>query len=132
MLGGGARSILVVEDDDVLRGFMAAVLTEAGYCPHVVASPEAAQGTYDLVVADYLAPAYAPGAPWPFLDALRGLSGGAPILGFTGHREALSDLPSSLGVNAVAVKPFDLDELLSLINQLLADHPRSAGAPSVN
>ena len=63
--GEDVRRILIVEDDATLGKLMAGMLEEAGYTPHVVASPEAAQGSYDLVVADYLAPAYRPGAPWP-------------------------------------------------------------------
>src|SRR6266508_474498 len=104
-----ARRILIVEDDETLAGLMASVLSDAGYESEVVQSPERARGTYDLVVADYLAPSYTPGQPWPYLEKLRALSKGGRILGCTGHLEALSDVPSRLGVVAVTAKPFDVD-----------------------
>ena len=74
LIQAAARAILIVEDDAVLADMLAAVLKDAGYAADVSATPEAARGTYDLVVADYLAPSYAPGRPWPHLDALRSLA----------------------------------------------------------
>jgi two-component system, OmpR family, response regulator QseB len=115
------RRILIVEDDLDLGTLMVGLLEDAGYSPQLVTSPELATGRYDLIVADYLAPRYLPGAPWPHLERLRhlGVSAGVPILGFTGHQEALGDDPHRLGVAAVAVKPFDLDDLLRTIERLL-------------
>lgn len=115
----GLPRILIVEDDEVLAQLMASVLADAGYDPAVVHSPDAAQGTYDLVVADYLAPAFEPGRPWPHLDLLRRLSRGGPILGCTGHHDALADTPASLGVSALTPKPFDVDELVQTVERLL-------------
>jgi DNA-binding response OmpR family regulator len=123
LIQAAARAILIVEDDAVLADMLAAVLKDAGYAADVSATPEAARGTYDLVVADYLAPSYAPGRPWPHLDALRSLANGGPILGCTGHPDVLLDSPTSLGVSAVALKPFDVDEFVRLVDRLLADHP---------
>ncbi len=115
------RRILIVEDDLDLGTLMVGLLEDAGYQPQLVTSPERATGPYDLIVADYLAPRYRPGEPWPHLDRLRhlGVSAGVPILGCTGHQDALDDDPSRLGVAAVALKPFDLDDLLETIERLL-------------
>lgn len=121
------RRILIVEDDAVVAELMASILEHAGYQSEITASPQAVRGTYNLVVADYLAPAYVPGKPWPFLDALRRLSNGAPILGCTGHRDALLDSPSTLGISAVAVKPFDVDDFVEEIERLLAQSSDRAG-----
>ena len=121
--------ILIVEDDEVLACLIASVLAEAGYESHVAPSPEHAEGTYDLVVADYLAPAYEPGQPWPYLERLRALCQNGPILGCTGHQDALADPVASLGISAVTSKPFDVDELLSTIEQLL-EHGRRVAAAS--
>jgi DNA-binding response OmpR family regulator len=126
------RRVLIVEDDTALAGLMASVLEEAGYESDVVASPDAAQGTYDLIVSDYLAPMYLPGRPWPYLDRLRDLCQGGPILGCTGHQDALLDHVSALGITAVTTKPFDVDELLQLIEQLLEQGRQLAGASPIN
>lgn len=107
---------------------MASVFADAGYESAVVPSPESAVGTYDLVVADYLAPAFEPGQPWPHVDRLRQLSQDGLILGCTGHHDALVNPPASLGVTAVTSKPFDVDELLRTVERLLAEGARLYGA----
>jgi DNA-binding NtrC family response regulator len=127
----GARRILIVEDDETLAGLMASVLSEAGYLPEVVPSPDKAQGTYDLVVADYLAPAYVRGEPWPFLDQLRALSRGGQILGCTGHQDAQSDTLARLGVTAVTPKPFDVDALVRVVTELIDKGQRVADASPI-
>lgn len=126
-----ANRILIVEDDTALASLMAAVLEDAGYEAEIVTSPESAEGTYDLVVSDYLAPSYVRGEPWPYLDRLRDLARGGPILGCTGHQDALNDLPSNLGVAAVTTKPFDVDELLNTVSQLLIHGRRLAEASPI-
>ena len=116
--------ILIVEDDETLAGLMASVLTDAGYESEVVQSPDAARGpagAYDLVVSDYLAPSYVPGQPWPYLDRLRELSRGGRVLGCTGHHDALADEPAQLGVTAVTSKPFDVDQLVRVVDDLIRE-----------
>ena len=116
---GRPARILVVEDDADLGALLTGVLQLAGYQSELVSSPEASGGPYDLIVSDYLAPAFAPGAPWPYVERLRSLGEGAPILGCTGHHDALSAEPDVLGIDAVTGKPFDLDDLLETIERLL-------------
>lgn len=126
MTNTGSPHILILEDDAVLAELMANVLADAGYVTDVAASPAAAQGTYDLIVADYLAPRFVPGQAWPHLSELRALSRGHPILGCTGHSDALEEPAANLGVNAITLKPFDVDELLQQIDALLARSPVAA------
>ena len=116
--------ILIVEDDETLAGLMASVLSDAGYESEIVPSPDEASapaGTYDLVVSDYLAPSYAPGQPWPYLKELQALSRGGKVLGCTGHHDALADEPAQLGVTAVTSKPFDVDDLIRVVEQLIEE-----------
>ncbi|HEU5316176.1 MAG TPA: response regulator [Chloroflexota bacterium] len=129
--GAKARRILIVEDDATLAGLMASVLSDAGYQPDVVPSPEHAQGQYDLVVADYLAPAYVRGEPWPYLEKLRALSKQGRILGCTGHQDALSDALAHLGVAAVTSKPFDVDTLVRTVTELIEQGQRVADASPI-
>lgn len=118
------RRILIVEDDAQLGALMIGALEGEGYRAELVTSLEAARGPYDLIVADYFAPAYCPGARWPQLDRLRALGTDVPIIGCTGHLDAQVDEPNALGVAAVAIKPFDLDDLLTMIERLLAARAR--------
>ena len=113
------QRILILEDDEPLGALMIGALEGEGYAAELVTSLEAARGPYDLIVADYLAPAYCPGARWPQLDRLRALGTDVPIIGCTGHLDARADEPSTLGVAAVAIKPFDLEDLLTVIERLL-------------
>lgn len=117
------RRILILEDDLVLGALMVSMLADAGYTAEAASSPLEVSGSYDLVVADYLEPAYVRGQPWPHLDTLRLLANGGPILGCTGHPEALEEAPAALGVTAVAAKPFDIDEFITIIDRLLAEEP---------
>ncbi len=121
----GGRRILIVEDDEVLAQLMASVLDEAGYRSDIAPFPEAACGAYDVVIADYLAPQYVPGEPWPHLEALRRLSRGGPIIGCTGHVSAADEPPERLGVQAVVAKPFDVDELVQRVQEALARREQS-------
>ena len=114
-----AQRILIVDDDEVIASLLAALLSDAGYQPSVVTSPLEAKGTFDLVICDYLAPSFVPGQPWPHLDTLRRLAGDSRIIGCTAHQDAASGAPEVLGVSAVLTKPFDLDDVLAAVEQLL-------------
>lgn len=122
--GVAGQRILIVEDDEQLGLLMIGALEGEGYSAELVTSLEAARGPYDLIVADYFAPVYHPGARWPQLDRLRALGVDVPIIGCTGHLDARVDDTSALGVEAVAIKPFDLEVLLTMIEQLLAERSR--------
>ena len=60
---GGTETILLVEDEDLVRGFVVRVLTAKGYAVHAMPNParaiefaEAWQGTIDLVLTDVVLP----------------------------------------------------------------------------
>jgi DNA-binding NtrC family response regulator len=129
---GPTRRILIVEDDADLGSLLVGILEDAGYAPDLVTSPEGVSGPYDLVVADYLAPRYQPGRPWPHLDRLRalGAAGPAPVIGCTGHKDAMTDDPVRLGVAAVAIKPFDVDAFLETVARVLGSEHDLSGVYS--
>ncbi|HVG96008.1 MAG TPA: hypothetical protein VNK05_03865 [Chloroflexota bacterium] len=129
---GGAQRILVLEDDADLGALLVGILEDAGYVPDLVTSPEGVSGTYDLAVADYLAPRFLPGQPWPHLDRLRALGahGPLPVIGCTGHKDALADDPARLGVAAIAIKPFDLEVFLDTVARVLGSEHDAPGVYS--
>lgn len=121
--------ILVAEDDAALRGLIVAALSAAG---HVVI--EAATGTEciglaqpwrfrgarveppDLIVSDVRMPG------WSGLEALHILRAGAvdiPVILITAFGSpALHDRAAAHGAAYVLDKPFDLRELLAVIDEL--------------
>ena len=113
---GGAQRILVLEDDADLGALLVGILEDAGYAPDLVTSPEGVMGTYDLAVADYLAPRFARGP--------------LPVIGCTGHQDALADDPARLGVAAIAIKPFDLEVFLDTVARVLGSGHDAPGVYS--
>jgi CheY-like chemotaxis protein len=126
------RRVLIVEDDAEIGTLLVGVLEDAGYLPELVTSPEAAGGPYDLVITDYLAPRYVAGKPWPHLDVLRRLGEGEeiPIIGLTAHPDAHADEPGRVGLAAVALKPFDVEDLLRTVARVIDASPGQTGRAS--
>jgi CheY-like chemotaxis protein len=128
----GPRRILIVEDDAEIGTLLVGVLEDAGYLPELVTSPEAAGGPYDLVITDYLAPRYVAGEPWPHLDLLRRLGEGGeiPVIGCTAHPDAHAEEPARVGLAALALKPFDVEDLLQTVAAVLDASPDQTGGAS--
>jgi len=115
---GLRRRILVVEDDDDIRGFNAEALTGCGY--HVEAAVDGAQGwealnasRYDLLITDNNMPKLTGIELIKKLNAARIpvsviLASGVP------HSEE-----SQLGLAATLPKPFTLDQLLGTVKKVL-------------
>jgi CheY-like chemotaxis protein len=114
--GMGTR-ILVVDDEPAMRDLLVATLTLEGHeCLVANDGREALQhvsqqGSPDLIVLDVILP-YMDGRA--FVDAYRALPGPhAPIL-------ATSTRPhESLSADAFLLRPFELDDLLAMVRDLL-------------
>jgi CheY-like chemotaxis protein len=114
--------ILVVDDEPVVRGVVAELLTDAGYAVACAADGEQAIETIhhwrpDAVLLDLRMPGV---NGWAFLDTYRSdpICRGVPV----GIMSAASDADRTLtdaGVLAVIRKPFDVDELLSTVDDLV-------------
>jgi two-component system, cell cycle sensor histidine kinase and response regulator CckA len=118
------RSILVVEDDESVRTFVARALALAGYRVIVAADGAAAlqiaqqQGPFDLFVIDFLMPTMNGDE---VANAFRSLDPNAKVLYLTGHSERLFEQVPRLGPNeAFLDKPSTVKALLEAVSLLLS------------
>jgi DNA-binding response OmpR family regulator len=116
-----ARTILLVDDDALMRRSLAFHLEQAGYRVHTAASAEDALALVrrtppDLVLLDIGLP------EMDGLDALRELKAehDLPVIFLTARRRELDEvLGLELGADDYITKPFDLDVVLARIKVVL-------------
>jgi CheY-like chemotaxis protein len=123
-----ARTVLLAEDDDAVRGFVIAVLEQAGFV--VVSAPDgraagdrfaADPARFDLVLTDVIMP-HALGTE--LAARVRALRPEVPILFMSAFPGGAGIAPEPLPPNeALVEKPFTVAKLLEAINEAL---PRSA------
>ena len=124
--------ILVVEDDDAIRGLVGDVLRDAGYqvreARHgLEALEQVRDGQPDLIVLDLMMPVM---DGWTFVEECRSRKycEGVPIL----VTSASHDLPRTAerllayGVRTCLAKPFDLDGLLALVERYAPSVPAAS------
>ncbi len=114
------RRVLLVDDDESIREFISQALADEGYEVTTATQGAAALDLLDerqpnLILLDLRMPVL---DGWGFLEAYRGKPGPhAPVVALTAsHDKATSRLPP--GVSALIAKPFDLYELLDLVERL--------------
>jgi CheY-like chemotaxis protein len=113
--------ILVVDDDEAIASCMEAILTEEGHS--VVAVRDARRALElvrelgpSLILLDYRMPGMSAKA---FLESLRAEGrGGIPVALLTAAREG-AELAAELGVGWFLPKPFELNDLLGLIGDIV-------------
>lgn len=115
--------VLLLEDDPALRGLLLEVLGLEEFEVMMCDSYEeirlaAADGRGDLVVADFWG-----GADRFLSDAgreqIRDLAGLLPVILLTGRSWAGEMSAEELGARVLMRKPFDLDDLLAVIDTIL-------------
>jgi CheY-like chemotaxis protein len=117
----GARPILVVDDDAALRRIVVALLTDEGYAVMEAADGAAAlararEGTPGLILLDMRMPVL---NGWEFARRYRAQPPPhAPIICVTAALDAAAR-GTQIGAVASLSKPFDLDELLTLVRRYL-------------
>ena len=116
-------SILIIEDEEQIRGLLAAMLEEAGY--HVMCAGNGAEGlrlfeqkSFDLVITDIMMPEK------DGIETIRELKRESPqmkIIAITGYRGRFNRLPAAefLGAELTLMKPFTRAELLGKVHELL-------------
>jgi len=116
------KRILVIDDDLPLRGMLAAALRQAGF--QVLLAGDGGEGQRalaihhpDVILLDLAMPGV---NGWDFLQRLRetGFLGTIPIIVLSAHLHVEPQAILQLGVSAILPKPFNLPELIDLIEHL--------------
>ena len=115
-------TVLVMEPDLEIGGLMHILLSEAGCAPLVVPTVELAvdclQREQVAVIVTELADRPLPDPLWEAPRRLREVTSTTPILVFTHHSAARAVCAREHGVEAVLVKPSDLDHLVKWVTEL--------------
>ena len=116
------KRILVIDDDMPLRGMLAAALRQAGF--QVLLAGDGDEGHRaltihhpDVILLDLAMPGV---NGWDFLQRLKetGFLGTVPIIVLSAHLHVDPQAILQLGVAAILPKPFNLTELVDLIEHL--------------
>jgi two-component system response regulator MprA len=117
------RRVLVVDDDLPLRGMLSAVLRRNGF--QVFLAGDGAEALRaltihhpDIILLDLMMPGV---NGWDFLQRLKetGFLGRIPIVVISAHLRVDPQAVLQMGVKAILPKPFNLEELVDLIDSLL-------------
>jgi DNA-binding response OmpR family regulator len=125
-----ASRILVVDDDDDIRGLVRTLLERAGHQVSEAADGRAGlrelyQGSPDLVILDVAMPGL---DGWATLERIREVTD-IPVLMLTARDAELERVRGLKGgADDYVVKPFGRQELVARVDALLR-RPRSVGAP---
>lgn len=137
--GASKRTVLVVEDDAVVRGLVLTLLDEAGYQPVAIADHELIPGAVErwkpsVVLLDGELDSFGSRRSWSDAVTLRSRHPSLPVLLFTADEKVIAE--ARLGTSersraaafaGVVRKPFVVDEFLStLANVVGTPHPASA------
>lgn len=112
------RRVLVIEDGPFLQRALKDFLLASGYAPHVVSSrAESLDIIHDLefwgVIMDYIDPGSVSAKDFIRLLKLSAKNRDTPVAVITG----LPYLPEDLDVVTVVTKPFDLGEVIRLLDR---------------
>ena len=118
------KRVLVIDDDLPIRGMLAAALRQHGY--QVLLAGDGAEGQRaltihhpDVILLDLAMPDV---NGWDFLQRLQetGHLGRIPIIVVSAHVRVEPQALLQMGVSAILPKPFNLPDLIDLIEHLAA------------
>lgn len=121
---GGNGAVLVVEDDDAVRLFIAQCLTRIGYTVHQAANPAQAlelvldlSCRIDIVLSDVIMPEMSGPALMERISAIRP---GLPVLYMSGHpQDSIARQGIGEGILNFIHKPFEITQLNLRLQQML-------------
>ena len=117
--------ILVIDDEDVIRDFLAEMFVSSGYEADVAASgPEGIalfeKNNYDLVFSDLGLPEM---SGWDVAKSIKAKGRDVPIVLLSGWGIQLDDVRiQESGIDLVLSKPCQMEELLSAVEEVLRRH----------
>jgi len=117
-----APSVLVVDDEALIRWSLAEMLGERGYtvieagdARMALAAIENAEEPFDVVLLDYRLP---DSADLRLLEKVRRLAPTSQVIMITAHNSPeLAQGAAALGAYRVISKPFEVESLAALVNQ---------------
>ena len=117
----GSERILLVEDEDVLRGLISEMLTAKGYDVVVAADPAAAldcarDNSFELVITDVLLPIMNGAA---LVNALRDLQPSLGVLFISGYASTIIDDKALGRRTRFLPKPFTAEDIASAARDIL-------------
>jgi DNA-binding NtrC family response regulator len=119
-------TILLVEDDPLVRDLILDVLAGAGYATNVVYHHSAVRGALseapaDLILSD--SGGVWPGDVWEALDEVRVVAGATPVLIVSGHTPTRFAGYAERGFAGVVTKPFDVVAFLDAVRAAIGEMP---------
>lgn len=116
------KRVLVVDDDMPLRGMLSAALRQHGFQVLLAGDGGEAQRAMavhlpDIILLDLMMPNV---NGWDFLQRLKetGFLGRVPIIVISAHLRIDPQAVLQMGVAAILPKPFNLDDLIDLVEHL--------------
>jgi len=129
-------NILVVEDEDAIRGMLMMVLEQAGFMPIAAADAEDAQKILDdklpdLILLDWMLPGMS-GAEWARRLKKEALYQEMPIILLTARGEEEDKVRGlEIGADDYMTKPFSPKELVARIRAVLRRSGKTQGQPQI-
>lgn len=120
ILDGRARKVLVVDDDLPLRGMLSSVLRRHGFQVFLAGDGGEALRALMLhqphvVLLDLMMPGI---NGWDFLENLKSSGQRVPVIVISAHLRNEPQAVLALGASAILPKPFNLEELLDVIQHV--------------
>jgi len=118
------RRVLIIEDDLPLRGMLAAAMRQRGF--QVLLAGDGAEGLRcvtlhhpEIILLDLMMPIV---NGWDFLQKFNegGFKGTIPVIVISAHLRTDPSAVLQMGVSAILPKPFNLDDLMTVVEHLLS------------
>ena len=129
----GPATVLVIEDNQIIRALLQDLLQDSGFRPIIAsgiaeALALAPGGTPDAILTDTFG--ISPGSTdVSFLKPLLTAWPGVPIILCTARKELDGISPRSVGLFAVIMKPFNVDDVVAAVEQAVSlDRDRDPAA----